>query len=211
MTTLKVQQREKKQDVKILREEGSMPAVLYGPKEDTLPITISIKDFGKVLKEAGESTVITLETPKGKKNAIIHAVQFDPVRSTPIHADFYIIEEGKELEVNVPLEFVGVSVAVKELGGTLVKVVHELPIKGKPADLPHSIEVDISTLTDLDSNISAGAIVLPKGIILTNSVEDIIASISVAKEEEEETIASDIAEIEVEQKGKKEDEEESTT
>lgn len=211
MTTLKVQQREKKQDVKILREEGSMPAVLYGPKEDTLPITISIKDFGKVLKEAGESTVITLETPKGKKNAIIHAVQFDPVRSTPIHADFYIIEEGKELEVNVPLEFVGVSVAVKELGGTLVKVVHELPIKGKPADLPHSIEVDISTLTDLDSNISAGAIVLPKGIILTNNVEDIIASISVAKEEEEETVASDIAEIEVEQKGKKEDEEESTT
>jgi len=212
MTTLKVQQREKKQDVKILREEGSMPAVLYGPKEDTFPITISMKDFGKVLKEAGESTVITLETPKGKKNAIIHAVQFDPVRSTPIHADFYIIEEGKEVEVNVPLEFVGVSIAVKELGGTLVKVVHELPIKGKPADLPHSIDVDISTLTDLDSNISAEKVVLPKGIVLTINGEEIIASISVAKEEEEEAVeSSDIADIEVEQKGKKEDEEESTT
>jgi len=134
------------------------------------------------------------------------------VKSTPIHVDFYIVEEGKEVEVNVPLEFVGVSVAVKELGGTLVKVIHELPIKGKPVDLPHSIDVDISTLTDLDSNISAGTIVLPKGITLTNNAEDIIASISAAREEEaEEAPAEDIADIEVEQKGKKEEEEESTS
>jgi len=210
MTTLKAQSREKSQDIKALREEGNMPAVLYGPKEDAISITVSGKEFGKVLKEAGESTVITLETPNGKKSALIHDVQFDPVKSIPVHADFYIVEAGKEVEVNVPLEFVGVAPAVKDLGGSLVKVIHELAVKGKPADLPHSIEVDITSLKDLESNISTGDVTLPKGITLSNSADDIVASISVAKEEEEEAPSADLADIEVEKKGKKEGEEEKT-
>ncbi len=207
MTTLKAQSREKSQNIKTLREGGNMPAVFYGPKEEAVSIVVSGKEFGKVLKEAGESTVITLETSNGKKSALIHDVQFDPVKSIPVHADFYIVEAGKEVEVDVPLEFVGVSLAIKELGGSLVKVIHELTVKGKPADLPHSIEVDITPLKDIGSNISAGDIVLPKGITLTNSLDDIIASISVAKEEEEEAPSADITDIEVEKKGKKEDEE----
>jgi large subunit ribosomal protein L25 len=206
MTTLKAQTREKSQNVKVLREEGNMPAVLYGAKEDSVSISVSGREFGKVLKMAGESTVITLDTPNGKKSALIHDIQFDPVKSIPVHADFYIVEAGKEVEVDVPLEFVGVSPAVKELGGSLVKVIHELAIKGKPADLPHSIEVDIAVLKDLESNISAGDVTLPKGIVLTNSADDIIASISVAKEEEEEAPSADIADIEVEKKGKQEEE-----
>ena len=207
MTTLKAQSREKSQNIKTLREEGIMPAVLYGAKEDAVSVAVSMKEFGKVLKEAGESTVITLETPDGKKSALIHDVQFDPVKSIPIHVDFYIVEAGKEVEVNVPLEFVGTAPAVKDLGGSLVKVVHELAIKGKPADLPHSIEVDIKSLKDLESNISAGDVVLPSGIILTNNADDIIASISVAKEEEEESPSAELDDIEVEKKGKKEEEE----
>jgi len=206
MTTLKAQPREASEDLKVLREGGDMPAVLYGPKEDAVSITVSFKEFGKVLKEAGESTVITLDTSKGKKSALIHDVQFDPVKDVPTHADFYIVEEGKEVEVNVPLEFVGVAPAVKELGGTLVKVIHELAIKGKPSELPHSIDVDISVLKDLESNISAGDVSLPNGISLIQGSDDIIASISVTKEEEAEPEA-DIAEIEVEKKGKKEEEE----
>jgi len=206
MITLKTQAREAS-NLKSQREAGMVPAVMYGPKEDTASIAVSGKEFGKVLKEAGESTVITLETPKGKKSALIHDVQFDPIKSIPLHVDFYIIEEGKEVGVDTPLEFVGVSPAVKELGGTLVKVLHELSIKGMPAKLPHTIEVDISALVDLESHISAKDITLPEGITLMNNIDEIIASISVAKEEEEEpTESADISDIEVEQKGKKEEE-----
>lgn len=207
MTTLKAQPRDKSQKIKSIIEDGNIPAVIYGPKEDATSIFVSKKEFIKAFREAGESTVIDIETPDGKKSALIHDVQFDPIRTTPIHADFYVVEAGKEVEVNVPLEFVGVSPAVKELGGSLVKVMHELAVKGKPADLPHSIEVDISVLEGLDSNISAGEITLPKGISLSNSADDIIASVSVAKEEEEETAENEgIADIEVEKKGKKDEE-----
>lgn len=207
MTILKTQPREKSHNIKNIREEGNIPAVLYGPKEDAVSVVVSGKDFGKVLKEAGESTVITLETSNGKKSALIHDVQFDPIKSNPIHVDFYIIEAGKEVEVDVPLEFIGVSPAVKELGGTLVKVLHEVSVKGMPAKLPHTVEVDISMLTELDSNISAKDISLPEGITLMDNVDEIVASISVAKEEEEETeTVADIADIEVDKKGKKEEE-----
>ena len=205
MITLKTQAREIS-NLKTQRDAGMVPAVMYGAKEDTVSISVSGKEFGKVLKEAGESTVITLETPKGKKSALIHDVQFDPVKSTPLHADFYIIEEGKEVEVAVPLEFVGESPAVKELSGTLVKVLHELAIKGMPAKLPHSVEVDISVLVDLESNISAKDITIPEGITLMVDGDEIVASISVAKEEEEEVVEADISDIEVEKKGKKEEE-----
>jgi large subunit ribosomal protein L25 len=204
MNILATKPREISQKTESLRKEGIIPAVMYGPKEDSVSISVSRKEFENILKEAGKSTVITLETVKGKKNALIHEVQFDPVKGNPIHADFYIVEKGKEVEVQVPLEFVGVSPAVKELGGTLVKVLHELSVKGAPAKLPHSIEVDISILKTFDDSISAKDIILPEGVSLVEKPDEIIALASEVKEEEEVTLEKeDISEIEVEKKGKK--------
>lgn len=207
MTTLKVQKREDSENLNEIRKSGSIPAVMYGPKEKTLSVSVLRKEFEKAFREAGESTVITLDTPDGKKSALIHDVQFDPVKDLPVHVDFYLIEEGKEVEVSVPLDFVGVAPAVKELGGTLVKVLHELSVKGMPAKLPHTIEVDISVLSELDSNIAAKDISLPEGITLMDNSDEIVAAISVTKEEEEEAPSADIDSIEVEKKGKKEEEE----
>ncbi len=206
MITLEIQKREDSENLNKLREEGVIPAVMYGSKEKAVSVSVSKKEFEKVLKEAGESTVITLNTKEGKKSAMIHDIQFDPVKDIPVHVDFYVVEAGKEIEVNVPIDFIGVSVAIKELNGTLVKVLHELPIKGIPSKLPHSIEVDISVLEQLDSHIKAKDISLPDGIMLAGGDDDIVASISVAKEEEEEVEESDLSSIEVQKKGKKEEE-----
>ncbi len=207
MTTLEIQKREGSDSLKDIRENGMIPAVMYGPKDEATSISISKKDFIKIFEEAGESTVIILDTPNGKKNVLIHAVQFDPVKDTPVHVDFYIVEAGKEVEVSVPINFVGVSIAVKKLGGTLVKVLHELQVKGVPAKLPHSIDVDISVLTGLDSHIINKDVSLPSGITLVDIEDETVASISVAKEEEEEEVENtDISAIEVEKKGKKDEE-----
>ncbi len=207
MITLEIQKREDSENINKLRENGIIPAVMYGSKEKAVSIFVSKKEFEKVFKEAGESTVITLNTKEGKKSAIIHDVQFDPVKDIPVHIDFYIVEAGKDVEVNVPIDFIGVSPAVKELNGTLVKVLHELPIKGIPSKLPHSIEIDISVLVQLDSHIKAKDIFLPSGIVLVGNDDEIVASISVVKEEEEEeTEESDLSSIEVQKKGKKEEE-----
>lgn len=208
MLSLKSQARDSKTKPAFLRKQGLIPAVFYGPKAKTTSIAIVQKDFRKIWREAGESSIVTLETPTGKVSTLIHDVQFDPVKSDPIHADFYVIEEGKEVEVHVPVEFIGVAPAVKELGAMLIKVLHEVNIKAMPKDLPHNLTVDVSSLTALDSQILVKDINLPKGVTLLTHAEDVVVSVAAARKAEEEEVAApvDLSTIEVEKKGKKEEE-----
>ncbi len=137
--------------------------------------------------------------------ALIHDVDLHPVTGIPRHADFYVIEKGKKLQVNVQLEFTGVASAVKDLEGTLVKVLHELEIEAMPKDLPREVLVDISQLATLESQILAKDIPLPAGVTLITGADEVVAAISVKQEEKEEPVAS-IADIEVVgEKGKEEE------
>lgn len=190
-----------------VRKKGNLPAVLYGPKEDNQVLTVDLVSFQKVFNEAGESSVITLETESGKKDVLVKNVDYHPVTGEPIHVDFYAIEKGKAVEVSVPLNFIGEAPAVKNLGGTLVKVIHELDIEAMPKDLPHEVEVDISTLVDFDSKILAQDIKLPPGVICTLDKEEVIALVNPEEDNQEEEQV-DISAIEVEKKGKKEEESE---
>ena len=111
------------------------------------------------------------------------------------------------MHVKTAIEFIGGSQAVKE-GGVLVKAMHELSVEGEPSKLPANFEVDISKLTTKDDVIKVSDIKLPAGVVLYHVTEDeVIASITEAKEETEEVAAPiDLSAIEVEQKGKKEEE-----
>jgi large subunit ribosomal protein L25 len=140
------------------------------------------------------------------KDALINDVEFDPVSGAPLHADFYAIEKGQTVTVSVPLEFDGVSPAVKDLGGILTKVMHELEIECEPKDLPHAVHVDISKLTDLDSQILVSDLNLPKSAKISAAPEEVVAMISVAVDEPIEAAPVDISAIEIsEERGKKED------
>jgi len=210
MLKLKAEKRDPKDSLQYSREKGLLPAVFYGAKEESTPISIDFIEFKKLWKEAGESTVIELDTPKGELSVLIHEVALHPVSNEPVHIDFYTIEKGKLLEVSVPLEFVGISPAVKNLNGTLVKVIHELDIEVLPKDLPQNIEVDISSLETLDDVITVKDIKLLEGVKSRINEEEVVASVAAQKEEEEEPVVDvDMDSIEVEEKGKK-DEEEST-
>ena len=209
MLTLKADLRDSKTRPDTLREAGHMPAVFYGKKEASTPISIREVDFAKVFKEGGESSVIELVTPKGSVESLIHDVDFDPVTGRPRHADFYVFEKGHKVEVEVPIEFTGVSAAVKDLGGVLVKVVHALPIEAMPKDLPHNIEVDITPLATFENQILAKDIILPHGVELKVSLDEVIALVAAPREEkEEESAPIDLTAIEVEKKGKEETPEE---
>lgn len=202
---LEVAKRDVKTNNNTLRAEGKIPAVFYGKKEESTPITINTRDFTKVWKEAGESTVVVLKDGEDEHETLIHQVDVDVVSEEPIHADFYAFEKGKKLEVDVPLEFVGVSPAVKDMGGVLVKVIHELSIEAIPSKLPQEIEVDISSLVDFEAQIHAKDLKLPEGVELAIEPEEVIALVSEAKEEEESEEDMDISDIEVAGE-KKEDE-----
>jgi large subunit ribosomal protein L25 len=201
--TLNVTKRDLKADVQALRESGRIPAVFYGKKEASTPISISMMDFAKAYKQAGESTVVILKGDGIEVESLIHDMDLHPVTGKPLHADFYVFEKGKKLKVSVPLEFVGVAPAVKELGGTLIKVLHDIEIEALPKDLPHKIEVDIAALVDFKSSIKAGDVKLPAGVSLAIKADDIVASAAEAKAEIEEVTAPvDLNAIEVEKKGK---------
>ncbi|MBP9782404.1 MAG: 50S ribosomal protein L25 [Candidatus Pacebacteria bacterium] len=188
------------------KKEGFIPAVYYGSHAASTPIFINVIEFKKVLASAGESSSITLITEHGNENAMIQDVQLDPVKNTPIHVDFYVIEKGQKVHVKTPIEFIGESAAVKA-GGVLVKVMHELSIEGEPSKLPHEFTVDIAALVANDSVIKVGDIKLPAGVELYHiTADDIIASIAVAQEETDEAPVADLSSIEVEAKGKKEEE-----
>ncbi len=204
MLSLAFEKRDMKQKNGSLREDAQLPAIFYGPKETSTPITVSMKEFGKVWKEAGESSVVILRNKAGAEHeALIYEVDVHPVTGVPRHADFYVIEKGKKVEVAVTLNFTGVSPAVKDKGGILVKVQRDLKIEAAPRDLPREIIVDISKLVELTDTIKAKDLVMPTGVELKVAPDEVIASIAEAKEEVVEAPAAiDMANIEVETKGK---------
>ncbi len=203
MLTLNVEKRDMKQNREILRQKGLIPAVFYGPKEETTPVTMSLSDFKKIWKKAGESSVIILKEGSNEHESLIHDIDIHPLSGEPRHADFYVIEKGKKVTVHIPLVYVGVSPAVKDKGGILVKVHREIEIEAAPRDLPHELSIDISKLVEFSDVVHASDIILPAGVSLKINPEEVVTAISEPKEEKEEAPAAiDMSAIEVEAKGK---------
>lgn len=137
--------------VKKLRQQGMIPAELYGHGVANIHLTLNQNGFEKVLRKAGESTIIELLDPTGKvHNVLIQDVQKHYLTSKPIHVDFYEVKMTEKLTATVELQFIGESKAVRELGGNLLKVLSEVEVECLPADLPSHIEVDISALKTFD-------------------------------------------------------------
>ncbi|MDO8522558.1 MAG: 50S ribosomal protein L25 [bacterium] len=182
MLALEIKVREPNTSVDALRKSGSMPAVFYGPKEGATAISIDALKFDRVWKEAGETTVIQLKGVGDVKEILIHDVQFHPVTSVPLHADFYVLEKGKKIRIKVPLKFTGVAPAEKA-GNIVSKALHEVEIEVAPAELPHDLPVDISNLANVGDHIIAGQIKLPPSATLISHAGDIVVSITEFKEE----------------------------
>lgn len=207
MITLKAQSREGKTRA-ALKNEELIPAVYYSGGKDAVSVAISAKEFAKVWKEAGETTAVTLTIGGEKISTLIHDLQRDPVTHEPTHVDFLVIDMNKEIEVAVPIEFTGLAEAEKGNIGTLTKVLHEVQVRALPADMPHALEVDVTPLAAIDDKILVSDIKSPKGVVIITPGEEVVALIAAFKEEkEEETAPIDLESIEVEKKGKTEDEE----
>lgn len=207
MFTIKAKKRDEVVKVDTLRKGGEIPAVFYGAGKDTTSVSVGIVEFKKIWREAGESSTVKVEMGDKNIDVLIHEVQVDPVTGEPIHVDFLAIDMKKKLRVNVPLVFEGISNAVKSGLGNLVKVLHEIEVEALPADLPHDLIVDISKLETLKDQVFVSDIKLPAGVVFVTNDTEIVASIVEQVEEKEEVAAPvDLSAIEVEKKGKKEEE-----
>lgn len=211
MVSLKAKiRKETGKDTNEIKESGRIPAVVYGHKVKNIMLDIDYKDFLKVFKEAGESSLVELlvEGEKDKKMVLIHEIQKDPVTDQPIHIDFFQPDLTEEVEVEVPLVFEGISLAVKELGGTLVKNIQDLKVKALPQNLPHEIKVSIDSLNTFQDHILAKDLVLPEGVKIMIKPDEIVVMVAEPEKVEEELakeITEDVEGVEKVEKEKKEE------
>lgn len=201
MKTLTARKRDKKIKLDTLRGDGNVPAVFYGRKTDSTPIYVSYSDFIKLWREVGESGMFQLKDGGDEHNALIHEVQIHPVSGEPVHVDFYVVEKGQKVTVDIPIEFTGVSPAVEDLGASFVKVLHEIEVEAEPHKLPHDITVDISSLKEFHDQITIADLTPPEGVVFTEEMDEVVCLVQEPREEEEEeeeTAPIDLEAIEVE-------------
>ncbi len=205
MLTLTVEKRDGKgAKAPALRRAGTLPGVVYGAHQEATPISIDSRAFEKVLRKAGEATIVSLDGLGAALPTLIHEVDLDPITNLPRHVDFYAVTKGQKVEVAIPLTFEGVSPAV-EAGANLVKVLHELEVSADPMNLPSGITVDLSVLAAIGDRIHAKDLKLPAGVELAIEPEEVIALVQeVVEEKVEEAAPADLSAIEVEKKGKEE-------
>ena len=201
--------------VKVLRKKGILPGVLYGPKIETSPLEIDLKEFEKIYKEAGESSLISLEIDKKKFLVLIHEVKLDPLTEKPIHVDFYQPSLEEKVTAEVPLVFEGEAPAVKDLGGTLVKNISEVEVKALPQNLPHEIKVNIDRLKTFEDSILIKDLIVSKEVKILKEPKEVVVAVSPPEKVEEELekpIEEKVEEVEkVEEKAEEKEKEEKET
>ncbi len=184
------------------KREGQIPAVLYGKGVENENLWVDSKEFIKVYREAGESTLIDLSINKNQsRSVLIHDVQRHPLMDDILHIDFYQVKMDEKIETEIELNFTGVSPAVKEMGGTFVKNLDKIPIRALPGDLVSSITVDISVITDFDKYIHVKELKIPEEIEVLIEEDTVIALVSPPKtkaeiEKLDEEVDMDISQVE---------------
>lgn len=185
--------------VKNLRKLGLLPAVLYGQGQKSINLQINLKQFEKTYNNAGTSALVDLKIDDQKPiKVLFNEPQVDPVTNTSIHLDIYKIRMDKKINTEIPLNFVGVAPAVKELEGNLIKSKDSLEIECLPGNLISSINVDISALKTFDDVISIKDLKIPDGIKVLADSEETIASVTPPRSEEELKEMEQVAAVDVE-------------
>ena len=151
-----------------LKREGLIPAVVYGGKEQPLPLQVGARDISNVLSHArGENILVELEIENAgqitSRMALIQEVQHAPLSGAVVHVDFHAINMNEVLNTAVPIEPRGEPAGVKSAGGILEQSLRTLEIECLPKDLPEVLHIDVSGLNIGDS-IHVKQIVLPAGV-----------------------------------------------
>jgi large subunit ribosomal protein L25 len=166
-----------------LRDNGNIPAVVYGNNNESTAISINSIDFQKTLKDVGRNGIISLEFQGNTHNVMLTDYQKDPLKNEIFHVDFLIVNMSEELQAQVRVNLIGVSKGVKD-GGVLQQSVHELTITAKPNDIPENIDIDVSEL-EVGDTITIADIKGNDSITINHDDEEVLASVLAPRQEEE--------------------------
>ena len=201
--------------VRQLRREGKLPAVIYGSKIDSKAITLDLRGASKILSGATSSSLVTIVLDGKEYPSLVREKQIDFILGTLKHVDFLAVSLKDKIKASVSIIFEGEAPAVKEFNAILSSGLSQIEIEALPQDLPESFTVDISVLVNLGDSILVKDINVPENVEILSDPEELVLFASSmkaeAEEEEEEIVAEDkldeTGEPEVIEKGEKEEEE----
>ena len=171
-----------------LRSEGSIPAVIYGGKEEPLKITILEKDIAKASEVPGFATQILNISISGKdQNVIVKEIQRHPATQRVLHADLMRVDPDTKISISVPVRFINEDscVGVKMHGGVISHLINDIDITCLASNLPEYLEVDVENM-DIGDSIFLSALNLPEGVeipalALGEDRDQAVVSVSEAK------------------------------
>jgi len=169
------------------RKEGFIPAVAYHKAEKPLAVQVPLKEFTALASKARRSQVFTFSSSVPSLNgkaAIVKEVQQDYLKGRVIHVDFQTLKDDEEITVDVPVKLLGEAPGVKNQGGVLAVVTHEVSVTCLPKHIPSAVTVDISSLA-LGQSIHADQLYLGEGVSLADDASETIVSVVASRAEEE--------------------------
>ncbi|MBT4722930.1 50S ribosomal protein L25 [Candidatus Falkowbacteria bacterium] len=177
-----------------LRQKGGLPAVVYGPDvKGSLSVELDKNDFEKLFSQLGSSSIISLaiEGEDKPRDVLVKSLDREPVKNFPMHVDFYQIKEGQKLEIKVDVSIIGVSSAVKDLGGTLIQSMDQITVKCLPKEIVSKVELDISALKTFDDKLFVKDVTFPESFEVLHEGDEIIVAVSAPRVEEEQVVAEE--------------------
>ncbi len=201
---------------KKVKADKMVPAVVFGKGMESTPLAVSLLEFLKVYKTAGETSLIDLKIgDAGIEKVLVKDVQTNPVTNTPVHVGFYKVNLKEKTRATVPVEVIGAELSpiLKSGEGVLLTLLNEVDVECLPSDIPHEFTIDVSGFTEVGTSITAAQLQYDKNKVKLIDIEpeELIVKIDYPQREEEEAVVDEaavIANLEATKETDKEDEEE---
>jgi len=176
--------------VKNLRKEGVVPGTVYGKTTEAITVQVNIEKFTHTYRQAGETGVISLSIDGENHPVLVKNVQIDPVSGNVLHIEFHQVNLKEKIKANIPLLITGESLAIKEKTGTLLQLLNEVEVEALPTDLPEHIEVDITSLANVNDHMLVKDLSIPEKVELMTDPDIMVVKIGELVAPEPEPVAS---------------------
>jgi len=163
--------------VRALRAEGFLPATVYGKNTKPVTISITLPDFQKLYKEAGETGLIELSIENHVHPVLIHTIQLHPVSRAILHVEFHEVDLKEKVKAEIPVECEGEPHAIKEKLGVLLTLIDHVEVEALPTKLPEKLVIDITHLAAVDDQVVVGELAIPQDVTLLTDPTVIVAKI----------------------------------
>jgi large subunit ribosomal protein L25 len=173
----------RKSNLRMLRENGRIPAIVYGVNMESRPVSINSKDLIKTIRDNGRNSVISLDMAGSPCNVILTDYQADPINKEILHADFLAVDMNSEVQVQVRVQLDGEAAGVKD-GGVLQQPLHEVTVSATPDHIPTAIHVDVAHL-QVGEHYTIADITMDHHYSIHHDVDEVIVSILPPKVERE--------------------------